>query len=226
MTVLEQELTTSEEILGSGRGSLPRVNLLPPEIEERRRFRRVQYGLGGAALASVAVLGVLYAGAVGSARDAQAELREATAAGQAVQAEQAKYADVAAVYARAEAAELMLTQAMGEEVRYSTHLEQLARTVPDKVWLKNVAFTQTPAAPAPGDTTPSIGTVTFTGVGYRHDDVATWLETLAAHKGYAKPYLTSSTEALIGERVTVDFVTTVVLTPDSLSRRYTAANGG
>jgi Tfp pilus assembly protein PilN len=225
MSVLEQEVT-SEDLLGSGRAVLPRVNLLPPEILVRRFVRRVQYGLAGAGLTSVALLGLLYVGAVNDAKDADAELREATAAGQAAQAEQAKYADVNAVYARADAAEVMLTQAMGEEVRYSSHLQQLARTVPDQVWLKNVAFTQTPPAPAPGDTTPGIGSVTFTGVGYEHDDVATWLETLATHKGYAKPYLTSSTEALIGKRVTVDFVTTVVMTPDSLSRRYTAPAGG
>lgn len=225
MSVLEQEVTT-EDLLGNARGVLPRVNLLPPEIMVARRVRHVQYGLAGAALTSVALLGLLYAGAVGSANDAEAELREVTAAGQVVQAEQAKYGDVAAVYARAEAAEVMLTQAMGQEVRYSTHLAQLAHTVPDRVWLKNVTFTQTPPAAVAGDTTPGIGSVTFTGVGYEHDDVATWLETLAAHKGYAKPYLTSSTEALIGERVTVDFVTNVVLTPDSLSRRYAAPTGG
>ena len=225
MSVLEQEVT-SEDLLGSGRAVLPRVNLLPPEILVRRFVRRVQYGLAGAGLTSVALLGLLYVGAVNDAKDADAELREVTAAGQAAQAEQAKYADVDAVYARADAAEVMLTQAMGEEVRYSSHLQQLARTVPDQVWLKNVAFTQTPPAPVAGDTTPGIGSVTFTGVGYEHDDVATWLETLATHKGYAKPYLTSSTEALIGERVTVDFITTVVMTPDSLSRRYTAPAGG
>ena len=225
MSVLEQEVT-SEDLLGSGRAVLPRVNLLPPEILVRRFVRRVQYGLAGAGVTSVALLGLLYVGAVSNANDADAELREVTAAGQAAQAEQAKYADVDAVYARADAAEVMLTQAMGEEVRYSSHLQQLARTVPDQVWLKNVAFTQTPPAPVAGDTTPGIGSVTFTGVGYEHDDVATWLETLATHKGYAKPYLTSSTEALIGERVTVDFVTNVVLTPDSLSRRYTTPAGG
>ena len=224
MSVLEQELATGD-VLGRELAGLPRVNLLPPEIAELRRVRRVQYGLAGAALASVAVMGLAYVSAVGSARDARNELREATATGQAVKAEQAQYADVNAVYARAEAAQLMLTQAMGEEVRYSTHLDQLARTVPDKVWLRDVAFTQTPSATAVGDTTPSIGSVTFSGVGYAHDDVATWLESLAAHKGYAKPYLTSSTEALIGKRVTVDFSTTVVLTPDSLSRRYTAPIG-
>ena len=30
--------------------TLPRVNLLPPEIEQARQFRRVQYALGGAVL--------------------------------------------------------------------------------------------------------------------------------------------------------------------------------
>ncbi len=224
MSILEQDLAT-EDILGSDQVVLPRVNLLPPEIAERRRVRRVQYGLAGAGLTSVALMGLLYAVAVASVNDAEAELREATAVGQAAQAEQAKYADVTAVYARAEAAQVMLTQAMGEEVRYSTHLEQLARTLPDRVWLKNVAFTQTPAGEAAGSTTPGIGTVTFAGAGYKHDDVATWLETLATHKGYADAYLKNTTEALIGKRVTVDFVTNVVMTPDSLSRRYAAPIG-
>ena len=225
MSVLEQDVPT-KDLLDSVRGTLPRVNLLPPEILVRRRVRRVQHGLGGGGLLALALLAFLYVGAVGSAHDADAELREVTATGQAAQAERAGYADVAAVYARAEAAETMLATAMGEEVRYSTHLEQLARTVPDRLWLDNVAFSQTPTEPVAGDTTAGIGSVSFTGVGYGHDDVATWLETLAAHEGYAKPALTSSTEALLGERVTVDFVTNVVLTPDALSHRFDAPVGG
>ncbi|MGH8938093.1 MAG: hypothetical protein ACRDV2_01960, partial [Actinomycetes bacterium] len=36
--------------------TLPRVNLLPPEIEEQRRFRRVQAGLGGAVAVAVALV--------------------------------------------------------------------------------------------------------------------------------------------------------------------------
>jgi Tfp pilus assembly protein PilN len=224
MSVLEQE-ATAKDLFGTLDASMPRVNLLPPEILVRRRVRRVQYGLGGAGLTAVALLVLVYLGAVSSAKDADLQLQEATATGQATKAEQAQYAEVDAVYTRAEAAEVMLVSAMGDEVRYSTHLEQLARTVPDKLWLKNVAFSQTPPAAIAGAATPGIGSVTFTGVGYAHDDVATWLETLAAHKGYSQPYLTSSSEALIGERVTVDFVTNVVLTPDSLSRRYAALNG-
>ena len=224
MSVLEEALT-SNDVLGGGHPLPPRVNLLPPEIAQRRRFRQVQYGLGGGVLVSIGVMALLYVGAAGSLQDAETELRDVRAEGAATQAEQAQYAEAAAVYARADAAQVMLTQAMGEEVRYSTLLSQLATSVPDEVWLKNIAFTQTPPTPTAGDATAGIGTVTFTGTGYDHDDVATWLESLAAQKGYAKPYLTSSTEALIGEEVAADFVSTVVMTPDALSRRYAQQAG-
>ena len=225
MSVIDEALS-SGDVLGSGHPLSPRVNLLPPEIAVRRRFRQVQGGLGAGVLASVAVMGLLYAAAVGSAQDAEAELREVQAEGAATQAQQAQYAEATAVYARADAAQVMLTQAMGEEVRYSTLLNGLALTVPDEVWVKSVTFSQTPQAPTVGDTTAGIGTVSFTGVGYDHDDVATWLESLATQKGYTSPYLTSSTEALIGDEVTADFVSTVVMTPDALSRRYAAPAGG
>ena len=58
-------------------------------------------------------------------------------------------------------------------------------------------------------TEPGIGTVTFSGVGFNHDDVAVWLESLAKQKGYANPYFSTSTEALIGTRTTVNFASTV-----------------
>ena len=225
MSVLEQEVPT-KDLLDSVRGTLPRVNLLPPEILVRRRVRRVQHGLGGGGLLVLALLAFVYVGAVGSAHDADAELREVTATGQAAQAEQAKYADVNAVYARADAAEVMLTQAMGEEVRYSQFLNDLSLTVPDKVWLKNVTFAQVATPPALGATEPGLGTVTFTGVGYSHDDVAVWLESLAKQRGYKDPYFSSSTEVLVADKKAVDFTSTVALTADALSQQYTAPAGG
>jgi Tfp pilus assembly protein PilN len=205
---------------------LPWVNLLPPEIAERARFRRIQLALGGGVLAVVGAVALLYVSAVGSVNEATVELETATATGTQLQAEKAKYADVTAVYARAAAAEAMLTQAMGEEVRYSQFLNDLSLTIPENVWLENVSFAQTAVPPALGATEPGIGTVTFTGIGFKHDDVAVWLESLAKQKGYVDPYFSNSTEALIGERKTVNFTSTVTLTPDALSGRYTAPAGG
>jgi Tfp pilus assembly protein PilN len=211
--------------------SLPRVNLLPPEIAEMRRFRRIQLGLGGAVLGAVGVVALLYIAAAGSVSSAQSSLDTATARHSGLQVETAKYNGVTAVYARAAAAQAMLTQAMGEEVRYSQFLNDLSLSVPENVWLKEVSFTQTPpgaAATVPGAAiaTPGIGTVTFTGVGFKHDDVAVWLESLAGQKGYADPYFASSTEKLLGTRPTVDFTSSVTLTSAAYSGRYTKPAGG
>jgi Tfp pilus assembly protein PilN len=208
--------------------SLPRVNLLPPEIAETRRFRRIQMGLGAALLGAVGLVALLYVVASNSVSSAQDDLDAANATHTSLQAETVKYRDVTAVYARAAAAQAMLTQAMGEEVRYSQFLNDLSLTVPEKVWLKNVTFAQTAVAPAASGAlaTPGIGTVTFSGIGFSHDDVAVWLESLATQKGYTNPYFSSSVEALIGTRKTVTFSSTATITPAAYSGRYSKPAGG
>lgn len=226
MSVLSDMQQSTAQPVGTGLVALPKVNLLPPEIAESARFRKVQLGLAGGVLAAVGVVAMLYVGATGSLSEATTELEASQATGTQLQAETAKYSDVTAVYAQAAAAEAMLTQAMGEEVRYSQFLNDLSLTVPENVWVKNVTFAQAAAPPALGSTEPGIGTVTFSGVGFKHDDVAVWLESLAKQKGYANPYFSSSTEALIGTRKTVNFSSTVTLTSDALSKRYTAPAGG
>ncbi|MDX6224922.1 MAG: type pilus assembly protein PilN [Frankiales bacterium] len=206
--------------------SLPRVNLLPPEIAETRRFRRIQIGLGGAVLGAVGIVALLYVAATSSVSSAQSNLDTANSTHTQLTAETAKYRDVTAVYARAAAAQAMLTQAMGEEVRYSQLMNDLSLSVPETVWLKNVSFTQTALAAATPGATPGIGTLTVTGVGFSHDDVAVWLESLAGQKSYANPYFSGSTEALMGTRKTVNFSSTATLTPAAYSGRYTKPAGG
>lgn len=226
MSVLSEHVEQTRQQEGTGLPALPRVNLLPPEIAEGARFRRIQYGLGGGLLATVGVVALLYLAAVGGVNDATTELETANTTNTALQAETAKYADVQAVYARAAAAQAMLTQAMGEEVRFSQYMNDLSLTVPANVWLKNVTFAQAAAPAELGSTVPGIGTVTFTGIGFQHDDVAVWLESLAKQKGYTNPYFANSTQALIGTRSTVNFTSTVTMTADALSGRFTTPAGG
>ncbi len=216
-------------LVGSGHAPLPRVNLLPPEIGARRRLRKVQAALAGGVLASVGVVAVLYVGAVGAVGSAQEELSTATAAHAALQAETAQYRDVTAAYQRSADAQAMLVAAMGEEVRFSRFLRDMSLSVPDGVWLTSAAFVQTQGTPAaaaaaaaPATGTPAgIGTLTVSGVAYEHEDVALWLESLAAQDGYADPLLQSSTRTLIGPKKVVEWSTTVTLSPEALSGRYT-----
>ncbi len=205
--------------------ALPRVNLLPPEIEAARRFRRVQAGLGSGVLAAVGVVALLFVGASGSVADAQGEVDAAAAQQQVLTAESARYRDVTATYQRASQAQALLTTAMGQEVRYSRFLNDLALTVPDGVWVTSLGFTQAGAGGASGAAAAApaaagIGTVAVSGTAYAHEDVAVWLESLAGQDGYVDPLLQSSTERLIGRRKVVDWSTTVTLSPDALSGRY------
>lgn len=200
----------------------PRVNLLPPEIAQRSRLRRLQIGVGCLLLTAVGTVASLSMTADAALHDAASELDAASARGAALQAQSAKYVDVLAVHRRADAAQDVLALAMAEEVRFSGLLDGLSRTVPDRVWLEDVTFSQLAAPSVAGSPAGGIGTVTFTGEAFSHDDVAAWLDALALQEGYAAPSLTESTASAQGADGTVHFTSTVTLTPAALSRRHTA----
>jgi Tfp pilus assembly protein PilN len=213
--------------------TLPRVNLLPPEIEEQRRFKKVQAGLGLGVVVAVGVVGALVLAANGQVGAAQNDVDTQTARSTVLQADVAKYAEVPLVYAQVDAAKAQLTQAMGQEIRWSRFLNDLSIVTPGKVWLTNVTVVQqdanaslAAAAPTPGAyETPNIGTITFQGKGSTHNDVAAWLKALGAEKGLANPYFTLSTEQKIGSEDSVTFDSQAVITEDLLSGRFTDKAG-
>lgn len=227
MTVLTAEPTVVEALRLQPK-LLPRVNLLPPEITERVRLRRIQMVLAAGLVATVGIIGLLHASAAAGRTNASEELELVTARNTALQVEARDLSHVNVVYDQAAAAQELLTSAMREEVRFSQFIDGLSRSVPEHVWLKNITFTQhaagATATAAPG-ATPGIGTVTFTGVGFRHEDVAAWLESLTTQKGFTDPYVTDSTAGRIGSRSIVSFTSTATLTSDALSGRYTDEAG-
>jgi Tfp pilus assembly protein PilN len=219
----------------------PRVNLLPPEIEEARRFRRVQAGLGAAVAGTVVVVGLLYALASGQAADAQTELDAATARHTALQQKASEYANVPAVYAQVAAAKAQVGEAMGQEVRWSFFLNDLSLKIPQRVWVTSMNVTQNVAAAGgpgtaaaaqgagAGDANPlataGIGQVTFEGNAMNHNDVASWLDSLARQHGYADPYFTMSEKTDIGDHKVAHYQSSVTLTDEALSGRYTEKAG-
>ncbi len=229
MTVLTSEST----FLGTTTGRLPRVNLMPPEVAEAKALRKVQMGLAAAGLASLAIVGLLYVSASHSVSSAEGDLTETKTKSIALQGQVAKYRDVTATINAANAAQAQLVVAMGDEVRYSQLLNDLSLAIPSSVWLKNVTFA--PAKPTSGTSTAplifeggatQIGTLTVNGIGFSHDDVALWLDAMAGlNKTYANPYFDSSTEALIGSRVTVNFTATNILLSTAASGRFAAGGG-
>jgi len=212
----------------------PRVNLLPPEIEEERRFRRVQLGLGAAVAASVAVAAGVFFVANGQVAEAEDDLAVAQARTTQLEARAAEFSQVPVVYAKVEAARAQLELAMGKEIRWSFYLNDLSLKTPNRVWLTSMTVasndTAVPTqAPTVAGTqpylTPGLGSVNFEGVAMKHNDVAAWLDSLAKQKGYAQPYFTDSTKELIDTTEVVKFKSQVSITEDALSKRYVQKAG-
>jgi Tfp pilus assembly protein PilN len=216
---------------------MPRVNLMPKEIEEAARFRRFQLAMGGAVVAAIAIVGALYVHAHSGVSNAQSQVDAAQAENTQLSTQLSSLSSVADVYAQVASKQAMLQQAMGGEVRWSYILTDLSLKVPDNVWLTNLQAQQTvtglenAAAPAPvaTGTTPlaatTIATVNWTGIAFSHNDVATWLDALAREKGFVNPYFTNSTENFIGPKKTVNMTGTVGLTADAKSGRYNKSAG-
>jgi Tfp pilus assembly protein PilN len=216
-------------------GTLAVVNLLPPEIHEAAKFRRLQFALAGVGLGAVAVVGALAYQAHHSVSAANDQLAQAQAQQTSLQSQRNGLQSVRDVYDQVAAKKAMLSRAMGNEVRWSYYLTDLSLRVPSNVWLTNMTATEsvpgaTGTAPPPSGASPvlatGIGTVQFSGVAFTHDDVATWLDALAKEKGFTNVYFSSSTKGTIGPRSVVNFVSQVSLTQAALSGRYTNAVEG
>ena len=135
-----------------------------------------------------------------------------------------------------DAGEAELSQAMAKEIRWSYFLNDLSLNTPGKVWLTQITATEQVddrggrcgaggRRPPAGYGTTGIGTVTFQGKGYTHNDVAAWLKSLAGRPGLADPYFTKSAQEQIGSEDAVTFDSQVVVTEDLLSGRYTDKAG-
>jgi Tfp pilus assembly protein PilN len=236
-----------------GMFQMPRVNLLPPEIERARRLRRTQGVLAGGLLGVVALLGAGYGYEVHARHGAEQQLADVQAQTSVLQREQARYADVPRTVAAIDAAAAARESAMSGDVEWSRTLTDFSLTLPQNVWFSNVTLSvanpsaaavgaaagsgtaATPGAAATSGTAATsgvaattagtIGTVTVQGTARSHRDVASWLDTLAKQQGMSNPYFSSSQKDKIGTKTVVKFSSTATLTADALSNRYDRRQG-
>lgn len=200
----------------------PRVNLLPPEIQQRKQAQRVQGGL--VILVALAVLGTGYAyvhggSAVTSAKenlaDAQTQQTKLTA-----QLARLQYVDATA--AQLAAAEATVTQAMASEIHFSDFMADLSLITPPRTWFTDVNFSESVGVgslSSPDQAPAAVGSVGFSGVALSHPDLATWLDAAAKEKGFVDPYFSTSAEQMIGTTKVANFTSSVSLSSDALTKR-------
>jgi Tfp pilus assembly protein PilN len=211
---------------------MPQVNLMPPEIAEAQRLHQLQRGMAGAMVVSALLVGGLYFHAKSGMSSAQNELAASKGQNASLETKYNSLNYVETDFAQAQAKAQMLDTAMGQEIRWSFVLNDLSTRVPNNVWLTGLSAAETaapgstaPAAVAPLGGAAGIGTVTFSGTAFSHDDVASWLEAMAKVKGFADPVFSNSTKAVIGTRSVVNFGSSTTVTTGALSNRYTPKAG-
>jgi Tfp pilus assembly protein PilN len=207
---------------------LPRVNLMPPEIAEAARFRRFQLAMGATLAGVVAIAGLIYMHEKSGVAAAQADLATEQTQTTALQSQLAQLQSVSATYAEVQAKQGLLAMATAGEIRWSYYLTDLGIKMPDNVWLTNLTASQTggtsttttsstltPTTSTTG--APVIGNITFSGVAFKHDDVAAWLDVLGKEPGFVDPYFTTSTRSQIGPRPVVNFDSSTNVSSDATS---------
>ena len=214
------------------------VNLLPDTYAKRAAVKRAKAFAAGAIV--VALLVALFAWLIAGQRQALAQesLDAATAQRAQLQAEAARYSDVPKVFASVAAAEQQLELAMGNEVRWSFFLNDLALTMPAGVSLDSLQVSspapgagQAAAAPssanasamangASGAGVPSLGAMNVSAKAFTYNTVANWLDSLAKLPTLADPYVGSIAAGSEEGTDIVTYSSTASITSEALSQRY------
>jgi len=228
MTVADETPQTAPAAAAApptGWATVPRVNLLPPEILEARGFARTQRLLVAGVVAVILLAGAGTWWASTGVSAAQAKLDVAQTESSRLQAEKAKYVAVPQVNAQVDAAELARQQAMSMDVLWYSYLNQIALATTQDVSLSSL--TASVAAPTAGSdplAPAGIGSLKIDGTASCYDDVAGWLESLDRIAGIKGTELNSATGIKCSGDTTEDgnvtFSGTSTLTPDALSHRY------
>jgi Tfp pilus assembly protein PilN len=194
---------------------MSQVNLLPPDILQGQRYRRLTLTVlaaGALIVALIIIFFLVQVGRLGSVND-DIEAKQTTNAQLQSQIDSLqKYDDL---QVQAQQAQSQLDAAYAGEVSFSGMLMDLSRVIPSDAYLNTFSATITGPPPATGGTTttPLIGTMTTGGEAIGFDSLSIWLTRLELVKGWVNPWMPSiAADTTVPNAYT--FTTSVDLTQD------------
>jgi Tfp pilus assembly protein PilN len=175
------------------------VNLLPPEILQAQRWRKVTLGVGaGGAVALVLLLGFyLLQGQRLSGVQDDIEAQNATNAS--IQTEIASKQKFADLQAQAQAKQTQLATAYAGEVSFSAILMDVSRVIPSDAYFDTltvqVADASVPVAGAEEAATGLVGSISGGGQAVSIETISTFLTRLESVKGWVNPFVSTVTKS-------------------------------
>ncbi|TMK89983.1 MAG: hypothetical protein E6G43_08100 [Actinobacteria bacterium] len=195
---------------------MSQVNLLPPDILQGQRYRRLTLTVllaGAIILALIVVFFLVQVGRLGSVNSDISAKKQSNAQLQGQIDSLQKYDDL---QVQAQQAQGELDAAYAGEVSFSGMLMDLSRVIPSDAYLSTFSATITGPAPATGGSTtatPLIGTMTTGGEAIGFDSLSIWLTRLELVRGWVNPWMpTITADSTVPNAYT--FTTSVDLTQD------------
>ena len=197
---------------------MSQVNLLPPDILQAQRYRRLTSGVvvaGAVMVAAVFGYYLLQSNELSSVNDEIAAQEATNASIQTSIAEKQKYADL---QAEAQAQQQLLSAAYAGEVSFSALLMDFSRVIPSDAYVDSLAIQADQAtAGAEGATPGLIGGITGSGQAVSIDTLSVFLTRLEQVKGWVNPWMStvSKNEEVNG----YDYSVSVDLTDEVVTER-------
>lgn len=193
------------------------INLLPPEAAQRATARRKTAGFIALGVVYVALLALVALWWQGKADDAQDELDAQVAANARIEAEIASLSDVRTLRSTYEDGVERLGSALSIDVAWGRLLNDLARIIPDRLWITSMTGT----AQFDEENPFVLGQVAVTGVAFDYPDASSWLRVLDAEEWPALGggWVSSTSLAAIGESPVVNFTSVASLLDAARSNR-------
>ena len=206
--------------------ALARVNLMPNSYARRAAVRRAKVWAIAALLGALLVAALLFIVSWQKATSAQERLDQATFQRTILQTEASRYSGVPRVFEAVNSAQGQLVVAMGNEVRWSFFLNDLALTMPAGVSLDSLDATvigpgQATETTGDGQVGAKVGNLSVDGKALTYNSVANWLDSLAKMDTVADPYVSGLAAAEQEGTDIVSFSSTGDITTETLSGRYT-----
>ncbi|MGI5169963.1 PilN domain-containing protein [Spirillospora sp. CA-253888] len=205
------------------------ADLLPPEITDARRNRRVRRAVLTGLAACTALLAVAGGAGVYRTAAARGDLADAERRIQELQHRQQSFGELVRAQQETAATGTRLSALLAEDLSWARLLTELRTAAPSGVRVIGVSASLTSAgraAPGAAAAAPAgqrkIGGVTITGSAWSNASAAAYLDALAEVRGVAAPDLTDATR----QDGKVRFTLRLDLTSAALGGRHSRTGGG
>jgi Tfp pilus assembly protein PilN len=198
---------------------MSQVNLLPHDVQEGQRYRRLTLTVLLAGAIVLALVLLLFFLQVGKLSSVNHDVEQAQQNNQVIQSQIDQLQKYEDLQVQAQAAQAELSAAYAGEVSFSGMLVDLSRVIPSDAYLTTFSSTITgPPAEGGTTTTPLVGTITMDGEAIGFDSLSTWLTRLETVQGWVNPWMpTISADTAVANAFT--FSTSVDLTSDAETAR-------